>query len=92
MALSENPVLGFVDFGGERGGPASIGMHLLHQPAVRLANFRLAGAGLKPQNLIGFLRIHAARAKRRTLPVCLVSLEVVSPTGMRAVKVSFQEP
>ena len=66
----ENSVLGFVDLGGESGRAAPVGMDLLHQPAMRLANIRLAGARLKPQNLIGFLRAHAARTRRRAMPLC----------------------
>ena len=90
--LTENSVLRFVDLGGESGGAAPVGMDLLHQPAVRLANFRLAGARLKPKDLIGFLRTHAARTRRRAMPLCLVSMDVVTPSGMRAVEISFKEP
>ena len=90
--LTENTVFGFVDLGGQSGRAAPVGMDLLHQPAVRLANFRLAGAWLKPQDFISFLRIHSARTRRRALPRGIVSLDVLTPTGVRAVEISFQEP
>ena len=92
MMLTDNPLLGFVDLGGEGGGAAPVGMHLLHQPAMRFADFRLAGSRLKPQDLIGFLRAHASRTRRRAMPFRLVSLDVLTPGGMRAVEISFQEP
>ena len=90
--LSENSVFGFVDAGGQGSRPAPVGMDLLHQPAVRFADFRLAGKRLKPQDFVGFLRVHAARTRRRTMPVRIVALDVFSPSGMRAVEITFQEP
>ena len=90
--LSENPVLGFVDLGGERRRSAAVGVDLLHQPAVGVADFLLAGTRLKPQDLIRLLRVHTARSRRRALPRGLVSLNVVAPSGMRAVEITFQEP
>ena len=90
--LSENSVFGFVDAGGQGSRPAPVGMDLLHQPAVRFANFRLAGARLKPQDLISFLRAHTARTRRRALPLRVVSVDVLTPSGMRAVEITFKEP
>ena len=89
--LSENPVLGFVDLGGEGGGSASVGVDLLDQSAVGRSDFRVAGARLKPQELIRFLRVHTARSRRRTFPRALISLSVVAPSGMRAIEIAFQE-
>lgn len=89
---TEDSVLSFVDLGGERVRAAPIRMHLLDQPAVRLADVSLAGARLKPQYLIGFVRAHAGRARRRALPPSLISLNVLSPSGMCSVEISFQEP
>ena len=89
---TENSVLRFIDLGGQSGGSASIGVNLLHQSAVGLANFRLAGSRLKPKDLIRFARAHAARTRRRALPLCMISLDVVTPSGMRAVEISFKEP
>ncbi len=90
--LTENSVLGLVDLGGQSGGPSPVGMDLLHQPAVRFANFRLAGARLKPKDLISFLRAHAARTRRRALPPRFVSMDVLTPSGVRAVEITFKEP
>jgi hypothetical protein len=59
---------------------------------VGLANFRFAGARLKPQDLISFLFAHAARTRRRASPLRLVSVEVLTPAGVRAVEITFQEP
>ncbi len=90
--LSENSVFGFVDAGGQSSRSAPVGMDLLHQPAVRFPDFRLAGMRRKPQDFVGFLRVHASRARRRALPVRVVSLDVLTPSGMRAVEITFQEP
>ena len=90
--LSENPVLGFVDLGGECSRSTPVGMHLLHQTAVGIPDFRFAGPRLKPQDLIRFLRVHSARSRRRTFPRALISLSVVAPSGMRAIEITFQEP
>ncbi len=90
--MTENAILGFVDLRRQGGRSAAVGMDLLHQPAVRVANFRLAGTLLKPQDFVGFLRVHAARARRRALPVCVIGLDVIAPTGLRAVEITFQEP
>ena len=90
--LSEDPVLGFVDLRGESGRSSPVGVDLLHQPAMGGADFRLAGARLKPQDLIRLLRVHSARSRRRAFPPGLVSLHVVAPSGMRAVEITFQEP
>ena len=89
--LSENPVLGFVDLGGEGGGSASVGVDLLDQSAVGRSDFRVAGTRLKPQELIRFLRVHTARSRRRTFPRALISLSVVAPSGVRAIEITFQE-
>ena len=85
--LTEDTVLGLVDLGGQGGRSAPVGMDLLHQPAMRLADFRLAGARIKPQDIVGFLRVHAARTRRRALPLRPVSVEVVTPAGARAYEV-----
>lgn len=70
---------------------ASLGIDLLQKPAVGLASARLAGAKLKPQEVVGFLRVHAARTRRRALPLRTVTLEVLTPAGARAVEITFQE-
>ena len=90
--LTENAILGFVDLRGQRGRATPVGVDPLHQPAVRFANFRLAGVRLKPQDLISFLRAHTARTRRRALPLCVVSVDVLTPSGMRAVEITFKEP
>ena len=90
--LSENPVLGFVDLGGERSRTAPVGVDLLHQSTVGGSDFRVAGARLKPQELIRFLRVHSARSRRRTFSRTLISLSVVAPSGVRAIEITFQEP
>ena len=66
---------------------AAVGIDLLQKPAAGLASTRL-----KPQEVVGFLRVHAARTRRRALPVRIVTLEVLTPAGARAVEITFQEP
>ena len=90
--LSQYSVLGFIDLGGERRRAAPIRMHLLDKPPMRVANRLGAGPRLKPQNLIGFLRAHTARTRRRALALSLVSVSVVPPAGVGTVEVTLQKP
>ena len=89
--MTEQRIFGFVDPSRQRGGTAMVGVDLLHQPPMGFADFRIAGARLKPQNVIGFLFAHSARARRRSSPPVRVALDVVSPSGKCPVQISFQE-
>ena len=68
--LSENPVLGFVDLGGESGRSTSVGMDLLHQTAVGLADFRVAVTQpVMPLRVSALIRLHGVVLWARGLPV-----------------------
>ena len=90
--LSQYPVFGFIDLGGERRRAASVGMHLLDQPPMGIAHLRGTGARLKPKDLVSLLRTHTARTRRRALLPRVVSVEIVPPPGMGAVEVTFEKP
>jgi hypothetical protein len=88
---TENTILGLIDLGGESGRAASVRMNLLHKTSMRLPHFRIAGTRIKPQDVISFLRAHAARTRRRTMPVASISLDVFTPSGKAAVEIIFKE-
>ena len=89
---TEKLIFGFVDLRGESGRPSSIGMDLLHQAPVRFSDFRIAGTRLNAKDLVGFVRVYAERARRRASPARVTVLDVVTPAGLRAVEITFQEP
>lgn len=89
--LTEMPVLGLVDLGGAATPGAASGIDLFPKP-VAFAGLRLGVSRLKPQEVIGFLRVHAARTRRRAAPARAVNIDVLTPTGMRAVEITFQDP
>ncbi|SEQ00750.1 hypothetical protein SAMN05216548_102157 [Faunimonas pinastri] len=53
------------------------------------ADFRLAGLRLTARELIGYVRVHATRARRRALPAAQISLEVRTPEGAPALQILF---
>ena len=89
---ADKMLFGFVDASGESGRAAPVGMDLLHQASVRFPDFRLAGTRLNAKDVKGFLRVHADRVRRRASPLRVTTLTVVTPAGMPAVEISFQEP
>ncbi len=86
---SEKLVFSLVEFRSQEGASPLVGVEPLHKPAVRSSDFRFAGAGRKPQDLVGLLICHGARARRAALPVCSIRLEVYTPAGKPAIEVSF---
>jgi hypothetical protein len=86
---SEKRVFSLVDFRREETGASLVGMDPHHKPTVRGSNFRVPGIGRKPQDLVGLLICHGARARRASLPLCSIRLEVFTPTGKPAVEISF---
>ncbi len=101
--ITEQRIFRFIDPGRLSGGTAVVGVDLLDEPTVSFADFRVAGTRLKPQNIIGFLLTHGARARRRSSPPAgararrrssppaRVVLDVVTPSGKCPVEISFQQ-
>ena len=90
MTIQQN-VLGLVDARGKKGRTADVGVHALHQAAMRLADVRRTGSRLKTKDLVGLLLSHGARAWRASLPPANVRIHAVTPAGKPAVKISFQK-
>lgn len=86
----EKQVLRLVEFGSEKSASSLVGVETLHKTAMRRPDFRLAGAGRKPQNLVGLLLGHGARARRGSMPRCGIRIEVYTPAGLPAVEISFK--
>ena len=88
MAAKKN-FLGLVDAGGEVRRSPLVGMHFLHQRAVRAGDGVGARAALQAKDLIGLLFRHFS-AGRSTPPRCRVTLRVFTPAGLPAVKIRDQ--
>ena len=87
--LPDQSVFGLIDLRREERRPADVRVNRLHEPAMGLPNFRLPGPGLKPQDLVGLLIGHRARARRAMLPKCRIKLQVFTPAGRPAIQISF---
>jgi hypothetical protein len=81
--VSAQRLLRFIDLGGEVRRPPLVGMKFLHQRRVVT---RISPASYEARGLIGrfvdqFVRSH------QTIPRCSISLYVLTPSGLLAVKV-----
>ena len=93
---SQEDVSGLVELSGQKGRPPVIGVHLLHEAAMRCADLAFGRTGTKAENFVGLLLGHgtavrAARASRALRPRITVSMSVFTPTGMPAVEISLHE-
>ena len=87
MTTQQN-ILGLVNLRREIGGPAAIGVKLLHKPAVRVADIVGARPGSKPKNLFGLLLRHWTLSRRDlSSPRCRVRVHALTPAGKSAVKI-----
>jgi hypothetical protein len=89
LTLLHKDVLGLVDASGKAAGAAGIRMNALHQGPVGFPDRVLARPRLKPQDLVGLLLRHRARARRAALPRVEISLSVFTPSGRPAVEISL---
>ena len=78
--------LGLVDASGEIRRPALVGVEFLHERAVGASDVVRARTRLQAKDLIGLLVRHFA-ARRSAPPRCRVSLRVLTPAGIPAVKI-----
>ena len=83
-------VLGLVDTGREIRRSPLVGMQFLHETAMGPSNVLRARASLQAKDLIGLLFGHFSAARRRPAPRCRVTLRVLTPAGLPAVKISFK--
>jgi hypothetical protein len=83
----QKDVLGLVDASGKAAAAAGIRMNALHQAPMGLADRLLARPRLKPQDLVGLLLRHRARARRAALPRVAVTISVFTPAGRPAVEI-----
>ena len=93
---SEKDVSGLVELGGQKSRAPMVGMHLLHEAAMRCADLALGRTGEKAEHFVGLILGHgtavrAARSARSLRPRVFISLHVVTPTGMPAVEISLNE-
>lgn len=86
----QQDIASFVDAGGQKGRAAEVGVHTLHQAAMRFADVRRTGPRFKTKDLVGLLLCHGARAWRGSLPPVRVTVKAFTPTGKSAVKIGFQ--
>ena len=89
LALLQKDVLGLVDASGKAAGAPGIRVDALHQGAMGFADRLLARPRLKPQDLVGLLMRHRARARRAALPRVAVTISVFTPAGRPAVQISL---
>jgi hypothetical protein len=88
MATKQN-VLGLIDAGRKVRRPPLVGMQFLHQGAVGATDVFRGRSGLNAKDLISFLFSHFAAGRRpRPAPRCRITLRVLTPTGLPAVKIS----
>jgi hypothetical protein len=81
--------LSLIDAGGEIRRPPLVGMQFLHEGAVGPRDVLRARPGLNAKDLIGFLFSHFAVARRPApAPRCRITLRVLTPAGVPAVKIS----
>jgi hypothetical protein len=78
--------LGLVDASGEIRRPALVGVQPLHQPAMSLSDIVNTRTRLQAKDLVSFLFGHFA-ARRSVPPRCRVSIRVLTPAGIPAVKI-----
>ncbi len=83
-------ILRFVDTGGEVRRAPLVGMQFLHEPTVSLSDLGSARPRLKAKDLIGLLFRHFAGTRPVAEPRCRVTLHVLTPFGLPAVKIRCQ--
>ena len=87
LSLLHKDVLGLVDASGKTAGAPGVRVDALHQSPVGFADRLLARPRLKPQDLVGLLLRHRARARRAALPRVAITLSVFTPAGRPAVEI-----
>ena len=86
MATKKN-ILGLVDAGRKKRRPPLVGMQFLHERTVGAADVLRTGPRLNAKDLISLLFSHFAAARRRPVPRSRITLRVLTPAGLPAVKI-----
>ena len=85
---AQKDFLGFIDAGREIRRPPLVGMQFLHQRTVGATDVVGGRSGLNAKDLISFLFSHFAAGRRpRPAPRCRITLCVLTPAGLPAVKI-----
>lgn len=79
--------LGLVEPGGKKRRTSRIGMHPLHEAAMRLADIGFSRPRSKTKDLVGLLLSHGARTWRNSLPIATMRIKVFAPDGKPAIKI-----
>ena len=87
---SKQHILRFIDAGSKIRRAPLVGMQFLHEPAVGPPNFLGARTRLKAKDLIGLLFRHFSGSRRASAPRCRIALNVLTPSGIPAVKIRCQ--
>ncbi|OAP46734.1 hypothetical protein [Sinorhizobium americanum] len=77
MAVNEN-VPGIIAIPGRKGKPSRMGLHPLHEAAMRIADAGLNRSKGKTRDLVAMLLTHGARAWRSTQPRAGIHLHVTA--------------
>ena len=80
----------FIDARSEVRRPPLVGMQFLHEPAMRAPDFLGARPRLKAKDLISLLFGHFAGSRRAAAPRCHTFINVLTPSGLPAVKIRGQ--
>lgn len=83
----EKKVLRLVNPLSEKLTATDVGVHALHQTAMRLSDLGKGRRRFKTKDLVGLLFCHGSRLSRASLPRASVRLCVVAPTGHASVKI-----
>ncbi|MEP3437208.1 MAG: hypothetical protein ABJN75_10555 [Hoeflea sp.] len=67
-----------------------MGMHPLHEAAMRLADLGFTRPRSKTKDLVGLLLCHGARAWRSSQPRAFIRVKAATPVGYAAVKIRLQ--
>ena len=82
-------ILGLIDPRREVRRPPLVGVELLHQRPVSLADLVDARTRLKPQDLVGLLLRHRAWRRVADRPRVAISVSVFTPAGKPAVEIGL---
>jgi hypothetical protein len=89
--FAEKPVVNLAEFEREKRATRIPVAPSSQDTVLRSPDFRLSGAGKKAKDLIGLLIGHGARIRRAARPQCRITLQVLTPAGLQAVEMSFDQ-
>ena len=87
---SEKHILSLIDPGSEIRRAPLVRVKLLHQQSVSAADILGRRRWRNAKDLMSLLRGHFASTRRLDLPRCRTTVSVFTPSGMTAVKISYE--